>query len=218
MRKDLKEILSNGSLQAGVKLSEVELQAFEVFLDEIRTWNRRINLTGIKDDRGIVIKHFLDSLFITPLVSESEEILDVGTGAGFPGIPLKIVKPSLKLTLMEASAKKVGFLKHIRRMLGLRDLNIIKGRAESFKGRMSFDKVVSRATGRLCDGIKMMEGLLRDGGIYLVMKGKRGVLDWESIDMKKKGRWRLEGVHTYRLPFVDIERSVLILRLGEGST
>lgn len=219
MRKDLEEILFNGCSQAGIKLSEAELHAFSIYLDEIKLWNRRINLTGIKDEKGIIIKNFLDSVFVAPLVSEKEDILDMGTGAGFPGIPLKIVLPSLKLTLMEASSKKVGFLKHIKRRLGLEDLNIIKGRAEALIGKVKFDKVITRATGTLEESIKLMAGLLKDGGVFLAMKGKRGMDEWRSIDNRKRGNWHLEDIYIYTLPFTDIKRSVLILRLkGERFT
>lgn len=212
MRKELESILCKGGSQAGVKITKTELHAFSIYLKELMIWNRSINLTGIRDEKGIIVRHFLDSLFINSLVSESEAILDMGTGAGFPGIPLKIVRPLLKLTLMEASAKKAGFLKHIKRMLGLTDLNIIKGRAECFIGKMQFEKIVSRAAGPLREIITIGGGLLKDGGIFLAMKGKRGADEWESMDMRNKRQWKLEGIYSYTLPFSDLERSVLILR------
>ncbi len=216
MRKELERILCKGGSQAGVKITEAELYAFSLYLEELMIWNRSINLTGIRDEKGIIIRHFLDSLFINPLISESEAILDMGTGAGFPGIPLKIVRPLLRLTLMEASAKKAGFLKHIKRVLGLTDLNIIRGRAESFIGKMQFEKIVSRAAGPLSEIITIVGGLLKDGGIFLAMKGEKGADEWESMDMREKRQWKLEGIYSYTIPFSDLQRSVLILRFKGG--
>jgi 16S rRNA (guanine527-N7)-methyltransferase len=124
-------LLSDGASDYGIELSQHHLDLFHIYLDELWEWNRRINLTGLSTRDSIVIDLFLDSLIPAPLLPRKGRLLDVGSGAGFPGLPLKIYNPLLKTDLLEANSKKVSFLKQVIRLLGLSDIDVIKGRIET---------------------------------------------------------------------------------------
>jgi 16S rRNA (guanine527-N7)-methyltransferase len=147
------EILQQGSLELGVSLSDAQLKAFLKYLRELRAWNRKINLTSIIDEKDIIIKHFLDSLTPLGFLSGVETLLDIGSGGGFPGLPLKIAMPSLKVTLMDAVEKKVHFIRHMIRTLDLKDAVAISDRVESpeliYRLSGTFDCVTSRAFAEL---------------------------------------------------------------------
>jgi len=109
--EEIKDILKTGGKEFGLSIGNNEADLFLKYLKELKDWNKKINLTAIKEDRDIVIRHFLDSLTLAPFLTGEETILDIGSGAGFPGIPLKIIIPSLRITLMDSVAKKVVFMK-----------------------------------------------------------------------------------------------------------
>ncbi|MBI2836095.1 MAG: 16S rRNA (guanine(527)-N(7))-methyltransferase RsmG [Chloroflexi bacterium] len=151
------ELLIAGARKLGYELCERQLGQFSIYYQELTDWNRRMNLTAITDYEGVQIKHFLDSLTVAlALDSRSGEnlrVMDVGTGAGFPGVPLKVLLPGITLTLLEATAKKAGFLRHLTEILGLGDVEIVTGRAEEVAHletyREKFNVVLSRAVAPL---------------------------------------------------------------------
>src|SRR4030042_400786 len=116
MEPENREILLRGAKAFGIDLAEGITQAFDIYLRELLKWNQKINLTGIRTEKGIVIKHFLDSLSVCSHIPGHATLLDVGSGAGFPGIPLKMVQRSLQVTLIDSVRKKVDFQKHIVRL------------------------------------------------------------------------------------------------------
>ena len=129
------EKLNLGAKKLGLHLSLSQLEQFDIYYQELLDWNRRMNLTAITGYEEVQIKHFLDSLTVTlawqkPIIDAGLHLIDVGTGAGIPGIPLKIVLPDIKLVLLEATAKKAAFLHHITHKLGLDSVEIVVGRAE----------------------------------------------------------------------------------------
>jgi len=130
METENKRLLIEGAKAFGIHLDEKAVETFSLFLRELLKWNQRINLTAAKTEEGIILKHFLDSISVHPYLPEYSPILDIGSGAGFPGIPLKMVKPSLEITLIDSVLKKVDFQKHIIRMLGLKGIEAIHGRAQ----------------------------------------------------------------------------------------
>ncbi|MEK7314264.1 MAG: 16S rRNA (guanine(527)-N(7))-methyltransferase RsmG, partial [Deltaproteobacteria bacterium] len=116
---DVSDILRAGAKELNIEMRESEERAFLIYLEELKKWNEKINLTSLRSDRDITVKHFLDSLTVARFLKDNNvsSLLDIGSGGGFPGIPLKIVMPELKVTLLEAIEKKVNFLKHIIRTL-----------------------------------------------------------------------------------------------------
>ncbi|MCJ7764048.1 MAG: 16S rRNA (guanine(527)-N(7))-methyltransferase RsmG [Dehalococcoidales bacterium] len=148
--------LKTGAAKLGIELSPTQLEQFSIYYKELIEWNRRVNLTSITDFKEVQIKHFLDSLSVTPALKhpiDGRRFLDVGAGGGFPGLPLKIAFPAIKLVLLEATTKKAAFLRHLAEKLGFDDVYIVVGRAEDIarqsQYRECFDVVLSRAVAQL---------------------------------------------------------------------
>lgn len=146
-------------------------EKFESYIKELIAWNEKFNLTSITDPEEIRIKHFEDSLSVLQAIDlKNEKVLDIGTGAGFPGIPLKIARPDIKLTLMDSTKKKTEFLKHIIKALDLSDVKVVWGRAgEVLLGH--FDVVVARAVAKLPKLVPIALTYLKPGGLLIAQKG-----------------------------------------------
>ena len=171
-------------------------------------------LTAIKEDRDIVIKHFLDSLTPLKFIKTGSKLLDIGSGAGFPGIPLKIVEPTLKVTLLDSVNKKVTFMKHIITELDLTDIEAIHSRAEDLaKTRKGgFDVVISRALAGLSDFVKLGEPFLAKDGILIAMKGKN--LDDEvkgAAKVMERKKMKIRSIERFSLPGGAGERGIVVL-------
>ncbi|MEE9504478.1 MAG: 16S rRNA (guanine(527)-N(7))-methyltransferase RsmG [Thermodesulfobacteriota bacterium] len=177
MSKEMGIVLKEGAKEVGVSLSQEMIQMFFVYLKELKEWNQKINLTSHKEDKTIITKNFIDSLSLVPYLPSRSSLLDLGSGAGFPGIPVKIAKPSIKVTLLEATRKKVSFQQHLIRSLGLSRINVIQGRAESLKSDStlpaSFDIVTSRAFSKLKKFLMLGEPFVKKGGCLVAMKGRQ---------------------------------------------
>jgi 16S rRNA (guanine527-N7)-methyltransferase len=148
--------LKKGAAKLGIELSPTQLKRFSIYYKELMEWNQKINLTSITDPKEVQIKHFLDSLSIYSALKQpigNHRFLDVGAGGGFPGLPLKIAFPAIKLVLLEATAKKTTFLRHLTHKLGFDDIDILSGRAEEVarqsQYREQFDIVLCRAVAQL---------------------------------------------------------------------
>jgi 16S rRNA (guanine527-N7)-methyltransferase len=214
MTDNLLSLLSKHTEQFGLSLSQEDLSRFDIYLRGLKAWNEKFNLTAIKDDEGIVIKHFLDSLAPLKFIKPSATLLDIGSGAGFPGIPLKIVEPSLKVTLIDSVNKKVTFMKHIITELGLADIEAIHIRAEELaKTRKGcFDVVISRALASLSDFIKLGEPFLKDDGILIAMKGSRAEEEVrEAAKVINRKNMRVRDIKWFSLPFDYGKRGIVIL-------
>ena len=207
-------LLSTHAANFGIVLSQNALAKFETYLHALKDWNEKFNLTAIKDDQGIVIKHFLDSLMPLKFIKPGANLLDIGSGAGFPGIPLKIAEPSLDVTLLDSVNKKVGFMKHIIAELGLTGIEAVHARAEDLtktkRGR--FDVVISRALTNLPDFVKLGESFLKLDGILIAMKGSRADEEIkEASKIMDKKRMRVRNIEKLSLPGGAGERGIVIL-------
>lgn len=160
----------------GLSLSDSQVEKFALYLAELKEWNKKINLTALKTDREIISKHFIDSLTPLPLIPPHSHILDVGSGAGFPGIPLKIANPGFSITLVEARGKKTFFLRHIIRTLGLQGiraehLHRDPGMAQGSEFQGKFDVVISRAAFDLKIFLDLSRFVIKKKGYAIAMKG-----------------------------------------------
>ena len=179
------EKLEVGVKKLGVPLNRRQLEQFGIYYQELIKWNQRVNLTSITDYEEVQIKHFLDSLTVMLALEHRDYgsfcVIDIGAGAGFPGIPLKILLPEIKLALLEATAKKASFLHHLVARLGLDDVEIIVGRAEDIaheaEYREKFDLVLSRAVAKLPALAELTLPFCAVGGSFVAQK--KGVMDEE---------------------------------------
>ncbi len=210
----LKDIISTTSGDIGINLTTREIDLLVEYYKELLLWNKKMSLVSIKSPLDIP-KHFIDSLTVTKFIkNETSKLLDVGTGAGLPGIPLKIKMEALSVTLLDSSRKKTSFLKSVIRKLDLKDISVINGRAESlvhekgYKG--GFDIVISRAAFKIPDFLTLGAQFLSDGGTLIAMKGKNADDELErAAGTIKKTSLALTCVHEIRLPVTGELRKIL---------
>jgi len=196
---------------SGLSLSEKQCSLFLRYMLELIDWNRTTNLTRIIEPREIAIKHFLDSILITNHIKTSKKkIADVGSGGGFPGIPLAILEPSSSVMLIESIRKKTSFLKHIVRTLKLDNVQIYNGRAQNYPEANTFDLVTSRAFASLSDFASIASRLIKPQGSIVCMKGQ---LHDEEIQELKNSKKTGPGIttHSYCLPILGEARSLIVL-------
>jgi 16S rRNA (guanine527-N7)-methyltransferase len=177
---EMLETLLRGTKHLGLSLTVKQTQQFQLYYQELVAWNRRVNLTAITDYEEVQLKHFLDSLTLVPTFEDMVWakgdflLLDVGTGAGMPGVPLKIVLPKVRLVLLESVAKKTAFLRHLIQKLGLDHAEVLTGRAEEIAHqsdcREGFDLVVCRAVSRLSTTAELSLPFCREGGLFIAPK------------------------------------------------
>jgi 16S rRNA (guanine527-N7)-methyltransferase len=170
-----------GAEKLGLSLTREQVTLFQRYYEELIRWNRRVNLTAIVDYEEVQLKHFLDSLTVALLIDESCRLLDVGTGAGFPGVPLKIVFPDIAVTLVESVKKKAAFLDHLVDCLGLDGVEVVAERAETLahdeRYRERFDVAVSRGVADLAVLAELTLPFCVVGGLFIAMK--KGDIDNE---------------------------------------
>jgi 16S rRNA (guanine527-N7)-methyltransferase len=172
------DLLAAGTDQWGMALSPQQREAFALYYRELLLWNERVNLTTVTDPEGVQVKHFLDSLSCLQVLDtfpSDARCIDIGTGAGFPGLPLKIVRPSIRLTLLESVGKKARFLEQVVKMLGLKGVDVVQGRAEELGRhpdyREVFDVALARAVAEMAVLVEYALPLVRVGGVFVAQKG-----------------------------------------------
>jgi len=220
--KEDENILIDGAQKIGINLNKEQIKIFSQYLELLIQWNQKINLTSLKTSQEIIIKHFLDSIscikvFDKYIDIEGISIIDVGTGAGFPGIPIKIVCPSISLSLLEARKKKTIFLEKIVEEMNFQRVEILNGRAEAFGKcpdyREKYDIALSRAVALLSTLSEYCLPLIRVGGLFVAQKGRSYK---EEIDKALKTvqllGGELIGVENVRIPFINQERYLLVIK------
>jgi 16S rRNA (guanine527-N7)-methyltransferase len=205
--------LTDGAQSFNLHLNENTVALFERYLQELLRWNERINITAVRTPEDIAVKHFLDSLSIVPYLPEKGRMADIGSGGGFPGIPVKIVQPSLHLTLIEASRKKANFLRHIARTLALRGIAIWEGRIESMSGEEPFDCVTGRAVADLKKFLKIAAPLVKDQGVIVAMKGRNIAGELRAAEEELvNSRLKLIAEKIFPLPYRGGTRTILLFK------
>ena len=211
-----KDLLIEGAKTFGIHLDDKAVEAFGLYLQELLKWNQKINLTAIRSEKGIVLKHFLDSLSAHPLLSKYSFILDIGSGAGFPGIPLKIIQTTLEMTLIDSVRKKVDFQRHIIRTLGLKGLETIHGRVQDKETCQNlgghFDVILSRAFSNLQTLLTLSAPFLRKGGMVIAMKGEVESGEIRLLTETEEPRYQLQRTVSLILPFSTFKRTILLFK------
>lgn len=208
-----RELLKSGATELGFSLSIEQINSLFIYLTELKKWNQKINLTAIREERDIVIKHVLDSLsYMKGFIPVSGlMLLDMGSGAGFPALPIKIVHPEIAVTLVESVKKKASFLRHIIRTLTLSETNVVDKRtdelAESFYS--SYDVVTARAFADMNSAIMTGEPFLKTGGLMVLSRGPEENID--EHDLVKYGMI-LERKMEMTLPHSDYKRALWIIK------
>jgi 16S rRNA (guanine527-N7)-methyltransferase len=214
MNQAAKDLLVSGAKDLGVSLSSAQLASLNLFAEELKKWNRKINLTAIADDEGIAVKHLVDSLSLLKVVHAPGRLLDIGSGGGFPCIPVKIALPELDMISVDAVVKKISFQKQAVRLLNLVNFNAIHVRAETLAADYanSFDWVVSRAFSDIPSFIAMALPVLKDDGRIVAMKGRNAEEEVAAAEAElTKMGVRVESVQEFSLPGCGDARALVVM-------
>jgi 16S rRNA (guanine527-N7)-methyltransferase len=214
MNQHAKNLLVSGAKELGVDLSGDQIARLDLYAEELKKWNRKINLTAITDDEGIAVKHFVDSLSLMKVVQGSGRLLDIGSGAGFPCIPVKIVLPDLEMVSVDAVVKKISFQKQAVRLLNLVQFTATHVRAETLEETYPeyFDWVVSRAFSDIPSFVSMALPLLKSDGRIVAMKGRNAAEEVVAAeDALAKMGVRVESIENFSLPGAGDARSLVVV-------
>jgi 16S rRNA (guanine527-N7)-methyltransferase len=222
---DWENLIIDGAQAFQIRVTRRMARQFSLHAHDLLKWNQKINLTAITDPHQIAIKHFLDSLVPARWIPPSATLLDIGSGGGFPGLPLKVFIPSLAATLIDGSRKKINFLKHCIRTLQLENIKALQVRAEELTKDADvawrFDVIISRALSALAEFVRLALPLLADRGIIIALKGEmdqQEVSELQSTVLEKtppstdKSYAYSLTLENYQLPVIQSKRSMLIIR------
>lgn len=202
--------------QIEIELTKKQIEKYYNYMNLLLEWNEKINLTAIIEPREIILKHFVDSLTIAKYIKDDEKLIDVGTGAGFPGIPLSIVKENTDIVLLDSLNKRINFLEEVKENLKLENITTIHGRAEEFgknkNEREKYDIATSRAVAPLNILLEYLLPLVKVGGKAICMKGS----NIEEIENAKNALeilgGKIEKIEEITLPNSDIKRNIIIVK------
>lgn len=222
---DWENLIIDGARTFQTRVNHQMARQFSLHARELLKWNQKINLTAITAPGEIALKHFLDSIAPARWIPPSSSLLDIGSGGGFPGIPLKVLIPSLAVTLIDGSRKKISFLKHTIRTLQLENTDARQIRAEQLAKdanvALHFDVIISRALSSLAAFVRLALPLMADRGIIIALKGE---MDQQEVDELQSTVFEKIPPSTgepyaytltlenYRLPVIQLKRSMLIIR------
>lgn len=206
--------------ELSIMFNEEQYKKFYKYMNLLLEWNEKINLTAITNKEDIILKHFIDSLTISKYIDKNSKLIDVGTGAGFPGIPIKIYRDDLEITLLDSLNKRVNFLNEVIKELKLENIVAIHGRAEEIgrnkKYREYFDVATSRAVANLSTLSEYLVPFVKEDGIIISMKGDN--IEEEQEEAKRAIKVlgaKIKKIDKFELPKSDIKRSLVILKKVE---
>ena len=213
------DILKNCIEDFGLEANEKVLSDFQEYKELLVEWNQKMNLTGIEDEKEVFIKHFLDSISAVTkgYIQNGMSLIDVGTGAGFPGMPLRICLPELKVTLLDSLNKRINFLQEVASKLSIDDIEFIHGRAEDFGKnedyREKFDIATARAVAGLPVLMEFCVPFIKVGGYFVCLKGPNANLELEESKkaMEVLGVEYIEKIDV-KLPEIDLNHNILIFK------
>ena len=216
-KKEFKEIMKNYSNKLDINLSEIQVNQFYNYMNLLLEWNKVMNLTGITDPKEIIIKHFIDSLTVINKIDNKNTIIDVGTGAGFPGIPIKIIFPETKVVLLDSLNKRINFLNEVIEKLKLKSIETVHGRAEDYgrdkKYREKFDIAIARAVAPLNILLEYLMPFVKVNGKCICMKGANTN---EELKNSKKAINVLGGnlisIDEFTIPDTEFKRNIIEIK------
>jgi len=226
--KKWQNLIYEGAKNLDIQIDKRKIEKFAIHALELMKWNQKTNLTAITDPFEVAVKHFLDSIVPVKIIPSNASLLDIGSGGGFPGIPLKIILPSLSVTLVDASRKKVSFLKHIIRILELKNIDALQIRAEEFANKpgvaKKFNVIISRAFSSMTTFALTALPFLKKEGAIIAMRGNVSDDDIQLLlsSLNKRHAMLMDedteafelSVKRYSLPYLKSDRSMVSLKYG----
>lgn len=215
--EEFSKLISSYGKEISIEFSNIQIERFYKYMNLLIEWNKKINLTAITEPKEIIIKHFIDSLTVLKDIKGKNTLVDVGTGAGFPGIPLKIMDEEIKITLLDSLNKRINFLNEVINQLDLKNIETIHSRVEDAgknkKYRERFDIATARAVANLATLSEYMLPLVKVGGKSICMKGSEVS---EELQNSKKAisilGGEIENIDNFQLPKSDMMRNIVIIK------
>ncbi len=215
LEEEFEKILSVELKKIDIEIEKEKLKLFYKYMKVLLEWNEKINLTAITDEKEIILKHFIDSLTINKYIKKEDIVMDMGTGAGFPGIPLKIINADTRFVLVDSLNKRINFLAEVKEKLKLEKLDLLHSRAEDLGNnaeyREKMDVLVSRAVANLRTLTEYTVPFVKKGGIFISMKGPNAQ---EEIELAQNAieilGGKIEKVENFKL--ADMERNIIVIR------
>ena len=229
--KKWRNLIYEGAKKLDIQIDKRKIEKFAIHALELMKWNQKTNLTAITDPFEVAVKHFLDSIVPVKIIPSNASLLDIGSGGGFPGIPLKVTLPSLSVTMIDASRKKVSFLKHIIRTLELKNIDALHIRAEEFANKPGVEKkfnvIISRALSSMTTFALTALPFLKENGAIIAMRGNVSDDDIEQLRSSVNQRHAILmnedteefeiRLKRYEIPFLKSNRSMVSLTKVQGS-
>lgn len=214
--QEFKSLLIESAKKIDIILSDEQVNKFYKYMNLLIEWNKKINLTAITEPKDIILKHFIDSMTISRYIKDSDRIIDVGTGAGFPGIPIKIIKEENEIVLLDSLNKRISFLNEVIKELGLNNINCIHSRAEEAgrnkNFREKFDISTSRAVANMSVLSEYLIPFTKMGGKVIFMKGSE--IEQELEDSKNAIKLlggKINKIDNFYLPNSDMQRNIILI-------
>ena len=215
-RKTFFDLMIEYGKEISIEFTEEQLQQFYQYMQLLLEWNEKMNLTAIVEPKEIILKHFIDSVTILKYIDKNKTLIDIGTGAGFPGIPVKIMRPDIEVTVLDSLNKRIHFLEEVINQLGLKKIETVHARIEEYgknrKYRESYDIATSRAVANLTTLSEYMLPMVKVGGISICMKGAEIEEEFsksqKAIDILGG---KIQKVDTFILPKSDNKRNIILI-------